>query len=157
MRILTDKKGLTPVVATIILCGVVLILGISAWSLTYSVSRNLQTSYYEGIKKQMDTISERFIIEHIAYDGNNLHVWVYNYGNISYYGGISIDIVSASVWRGTEYLGSRDFRSNPITISSADFAEITVTIGILSAGNELVVHVTSGRDNDVYQTYVFPG
>lgn len=75
-----NRKGLTSVVASIILCVVVLIAGTSVWAFTYSISSELQQGYQERIQDQIDKISERFTIEHIAYDGaNTLSVWVYNY------------------------------------------------------------------------------
>ena len=55
MRLLLfNRKALTPVVASIILCGVVLTVGISVWSLTYSITRSLEDDYYEKVKRQID-------------------------------------------------------------------------------------------------------
>ena len=155
MKIVTDKKGLSPVVATIILCGVVLIVGISTWSYTYMVSNSLQTSYYEGVQRQIDTISERFIVEHVAYDNstNNLNVWVYNYGNASgKYGDIGIMVV-VSVWENGNLSGQSDW----FTILSGELVEITVSPNPApSAGSELIVKADSRRGNVAYQTYVVP-
>ena len=146
MRMLTDKRGLTPVVASIILCGVVLILGTSVWSLTYSISRGLQESYYEDVKKQIDAIRERFTIEHIYYDNDTgtLHVWVYNYGDID----VDVDIYVMGDAKGSNV--------GPTHISSKDFTKITVPLGDLNPGSELVIEVISRRQNVVYQPYIVP-
>jgi hypothetical protein len=145
MRTLTDKKGLTPVVATIILCGVVLIIGTSVWFLTYSISSGLQTSYYEGVKIQIDRVSERFTIEHVGYDNvtKTLHVWVYNYGEVD----IEVDMYVKGDIEGSNI--------GPTSISAEGLVEMTVSFeDYLSPGSELVVEVISRRQNVVYQPYI---
>lgn len=154
MRMLKDKKGLSPVVATVVLCSVVLIIGISTWSLTYTVTSSLQTSYYEGVQEQIDKIAERFTVEYIAFDNVSelLQVWVYNYGNITEYGDIDIT-VTVSVWESGEHLGQSDW----FTIPSGEVVEITVSPNPApTAGSELVFKVDSRRGNVAYQAYVVP-
>jgi hypothetical protein len=145
MRMLNNRKGLAPVVATIILSGVVLIVGISAWTLTYSISSGLQTSYYEGVESQIETISERFTVEKIGYDNTTetLHVWIYNYGEVD----IEVDVYVRGDVEGSNV--------GATSISRGAFAEITVSFGdFLSPGSELVVEVISRRQNIVYQPYI---
>ena len=146
MRVLTDKKGLSPVVATIILSSVVVIIGISMWSFAYTVSDSLQESYYEEVQRQIDAISERFTVEHIAYDNNtkNLYVWVYNYGKVS----IHVDVYVT---------GDAEGRNEERTTSvpSGKAVKLTVALGNVSEGSELAVKVISVRGNEVYEAYVF--
>lgn len=156
MRMLTDKKGLSDVVATIILCGVVLIVGISVWSSTYMVTSGLQSDYYEKIQNQVEKISERFIIEHVSYNGITVFkVWVYNYGDITEYGDLSIDIIVYVYEEGVLRGGTSDF----INIPSGETAEITINLNqVLTAGSEVVVKAVSKRDSEnvAYRTYVVP-
>jgi hypothetical protein len=145
MRMLNNRKGLTPVIATIILSGVVLIVGISAWTLTYSISSGLQTSYYEGVESQVETVSERFTVEKIGYDNatKTLHVWIYNYGEVD---------IEADLYVRGDAEGSN---LGPTSMSRGAFAAITVSFeDFLSPGSELVVEVISRRQNIVYQTYI---
>jgi len=146
MRILTDKRGLSPVVATIILCGVVLVLGIATWSLTYTVSINLETSYYEDIKKQIDKISERFTIEHIAYSSTELtlHVWVYNYGDVD------IEVIQV-VATGDAEGGN----NTAIPVTHGKMVKIEISLNAMK-GDELSITVMSGRNNFAYATYIVP-
>jgi len=146
MRLLGNRKGLAPVVATIILCGVVLTIGISVWSLTYSISSGLESDYYESVKRQIDKVSERFTVEHVAYDNdtNTLRVWVYNYGTVD----INVDVY---VFFGSSINGSN---TNGTSISSGNYVEIPVSVGELNVGSELVIEVISRRQNTVYATYV---
>jgi len=146
MRLLGNRKGLAPVVATIILCGVVLTIGISVWSLTYSISSGLESDYYESVKRQIDKVSERFTVEHVAYDNdtNTLRVWVYNYGTVD----INIDVY---VFFGSSI---NESNTNGTSISSGNYVEIPVSVGELNVGSELVIEVISRRQNTVYATYV---
>ena len=152
MRVLSDKKGLSPVIASIILCSVVIIIGISIWSFTYSVTKVLRESYYEEIQKQIDKISERFSVDHVAYIGGSLYVWVYNYGNITDYGDIDI-VVDVTVWGYGNFLGN----GQTTTIPTGEIRNITVSFNEApSPGSELAVKVYSRRQNVAYQTYVVP-
>lgn len=145
-----DRKALSPVIASIILCAAVLMIGLSAWSYTYSVSAFLQTSYFEDVKEQIDAISERFAVEHIAYDNssNILYVWVYNYGETN----IEVDVYVMGEAEG------KNFSETATPIPYGEVLEITVPLQSenLTVGDELVVEVVSRRGNFVYKTYVVP-
>ena len=79
-----DKRGLTPVISSIILCAAVLVIGAGVWSVTYSASSIMQSHYYEEVMESVDKIKERFYIENIGFDNTSkmLKIWVYNYGKI---------------------------------------------------------------------------
>ena len=145
MRLLGNRKALTPVVATIVLCGVVLIVGISVWSFTYSVTRSLEEEYYEGVKRQIDAISERFIVEHISYDNETgvLNVWVFNYGRVD----IQVDVYVRGDAEGQN--------ATATSISHGEVVRISVPLTV-NVGDELSITVISRRQNVVYATYVIP-
>ena len=143
MRLLSNVKALTPVVATIILCGVVLIVGISVWSFTYSITKGLEEDYYEGVKRQIDAISERFIIEHVSYDNetNVLNVWVFNYGRVD----IQVDV----------YVRGDAEGQNATAVSVPHDQMVRIDVPLLAnVGDELSITVISRRQNVVYATYV---
>lgn len=141
--LLTDKKGLTPVVASVILCGVVLAVSVSVWSFTYTVSSGLQESYYKGIKEQIDAVSERFTVEHIAYHDGELRVWIYNYGDVS----IKVDVYVRGDVEGGNATGT--------PIPAGETARIDVSL-TASGGDELSVTIMSRRQNVIYAAYVVP-
>ena len=143
MRLLVDGKALTPVVATIILCGVVLTVGISVWSYTYSVTRSLEDYYYSGVKRQIDAISERFMVEHVSYDNEScvLNVWVFNYGKIA----VQVDVYVRGDAEGQNASG--------ILISEGEVERISVPL-VANVSYELTITVISRRQNTVYATYV---
>ena len=143
MRLLTDRKALTPVVATIILCGVVLTVGISVWSFTYSITRGLEEGYYEGVQRQINAISERFIVEHVSYDNESgvLNVWVFNYGGVD----IQVDVYVRGDAEGQN--------ATAISILHHQMVRISVPL-VVNVGDELSITVMSRRQNVVYATYV---
>lgn len=148
MRMLTDKKGLSDVVATVILCGVVLAIGISVWSWTYAITSGLQSDYYGEVKGMMDAVSKRFIIEHVAYvkSAGTLYVWVYNYGKVD------IEIIQVVVRGDVE--GMND---SFIPVASGGLVRVDVPL-VATGGEELSITVMEDtrRQNFVYATYIVP-
>ena len=148
LRIVKDRRGLTPVVATVVLCGVVLTLGISVWSLAFSITSGLQSDYREEVEGMMDAIKKRFTVEHVAYNGtiNMLHVWVYNYGEVD------INIIQVCVRGDVE-----EDNSTIITIAGGDTARIDVSL-TATDGDELSITIVEGlrRVTFDYATYVVP-
>jgi len=143
MRLLHNNKGLSPVVATIILCGVVLTLGISTWSLTYSITSGLKSDYYEGVQEQINTVSERFFVEHVYFNKTTsvLEVWVYNFVDID----IKVDVYVKGDADGSNSTG--------VSVNHMDKTMIRVSVNATS-GNELSITVISRRQNTAYETYV---
>jgi len=144
MRLLiSNRKALTPVVASIILCGVVLTVGISVWSYTYSITRSLEDNYYEKVKRQIDAVSERFIVEHISYDNTSsvLNVWVFNYGEVD----VQVDVYVRGDSEGRNATG--------ILIPNGQIVAVSVSLAA-EVGDELSIMVISRRQNIVYSTYI---
>ena len=142
--VLADRKALSPVVASVILCAAVLVLGMSVWSFSYSLSSVLQSNYYEGVKVQRDTVRERFTVEHVAYIDSKLHVWVYNYGEVD----IEVDVYVRGDAEGSNATGT--------LVTGSNIVKIEVSLTALAGGEELSITVMSRRQNFVYSTYVVP-
>ena len=141
--VLADRKALSPVVASIILCAVVLSLGMSIWSFSYSLTSVLESNYYEGVQVQIDAVGERFTVEHMAYINGKLHVWVYNYGYVN----ITVDVYAEGKEGKPGTMGTVVARGYIVEI------EISLNAG---EGDELSITVMSRRQNFVYATYVVP-
>ena len=140
---LPHRKGLSPVIASVILCSVVLAVGSSVWFYSYSMSGVLQSNYYEGVRVQIDAVRECFTVEHVAYLAGKLHVWVYNYGEVD----VEVDVYSFGGATGSNAAGT------PVPRGSMVDVEVPLTLG---AGDELSITVMSRRQNFVYATYVVP-
>lgn len=147
MRVLTDKKGLSPVMASIVLCSVVLTVGISVWSFTYSVSSALQDDYWEKSLENIDIISERFMVEHVAYDNSSglIDVWIYNYGDVD----VNVTVLVFKEASPSGVSSSKKIRMRTLA------PKITISIGSWSPGTELLIKVNSLRGNEVYESYVY--
>jgi hypothetical protein len=142
-KVLADRKGVSPVIASVILCSVVLVVGVSTWSYCYSVSNVLQSNYYEGVKAQIDAVRERFTVEHVAYLDGKLRVWVYNYGEVN----IEVDVYARGAADGSNTAGT--------AVPSRDVVDVVVPLTV-KGGDELSITVMSRRQNFVYATYIVP-
>jgi len=100
--------------------------------------------YAEGVINMTDTISERFIIEHVNHSVTELSVWIYNYGDVD----IEVKIQYESV---TEPAGS----DNWIEVASKDLKHFKI-MGFDSAPRELNIKVYSKRGNNAYYKYIVP-
>ena len=140
-----NGKALSPIIASIVLCSIVLVVGISAWNFVYSVSDYLQTKYFTETKAKVDEISERFIVEHVSYNAATdiLHAWVYNYG--------SVDItVNVYVYKAGSCVGKNETN---VAVASKGNLDITVSASALE-GSIVTVEVASRRQNLVYESTV---
>ena len=142
-KFLADRKALSPVIASIILCATVLAIGVSTWSFSYSMTTVLESNYYEGVKVQIDAVGERFTVEHIAYTSSEekLHVWVYNYGDVD----ITVDVYVRGDVEGSNSTGT--------FVAWGDTVKVDVSLNA-EAGYELSITVMSRRQNFVYATHV---
>jgi len=143
-------RALSPIIATIVLCSVVLVVGISAWNFVYSVSDYLQTKYFTETKTRVEEISERFMVEHVSYVSYNattdiLHAWVYNYG--------SVDItVNVYVYKAGSCLGKNETN---VVVASKGNLDITVSASALDLEEGIItIEVASRRQNLVYESSI---
>lgn len=145
--LLKNKKAVSSVVSSIILCASVLVIGTTVWGFACSAGMVLQKDYYREVSKEIDSLRERFIIENVAYDnstGNNtIHVWVYNYGDVE----IEIDVYAL---RSGEVIGGN---LTGIVISSNKIEVVTLTPESIQSGDDLVIKAVSRRGNVAYETY----
>jgi len=107
------------------------------------VTRAVEDDYYQGVKRQIDAISERFIVEHIYYDNSTkiLNVYIFNYGTVD----IQIDVYVRGDAEGQNATG--------ISVPHGQMVGIEVPL-IANTGDELSITVLSRRQNVVYATYV---
>jgi hypothetical protein len=114
-------------------------VGGAVWAFSQGAMTITAEDYAESVINMTDTISERFIIEQVSYDGTNLHVWVYNYGNVD----IEVKVI---------------YPDNPLSwreVSSKHLEEIFFAF-TLGDETEVGIKVESRRENDVYYKFVVP-
>lgn len=103
--------------------------------------------YAEGVINMTETISERFIIEHVSYVEPSLYVWIYNYGDVD----IEVKVQVGDV---TYPENSEDW----IEVESKDMVPVppTALTETPTPGDELNIKAYSRRGNNAYYRYLVP-
>ncbi len=143
-RLMRSKRGITPVVATIILSAVVIAVGGAVWSYSQGAATVIANDYVNSTMTLLNEIIERFTVEHVSYETGILHVWIYNYGDVD----IVLDIYANAT-------GGVFSSSLGNTVSSKTIRCVNVSI-TLNSGDEVAIKVHSRRQNNVYYTYYVP-
>jgi len=147
---LRNRRGISPVIATIILSAAVITIGGAVWSYAQGASTVIATGYVNDTLTLMREVTERFTVEHVSNNTarTSLYVWVYNYGDVD----ITVDVYANVTSSGMCY--STD-TNNPLEIEAGGFAKATITISAVS-GDKVAVKVHSRRQNNAYYTYYMP-
>lgn len=139
------KRGLTPVISTIILSAVVIAVGGGVWAYAQGAATIFAENYVNETMSMLDEVIERYSVEHVSNNsnGNVLYVWIYNHGEVD----IVVDIYANA---------TRDFNSTLGTaVASGNCVKIEVhyTSNPLQEGDEVSVKAHSRRQNNAYYTY----
>ena len=102
--------------------------------------------YAESVIEMTETISERFIIEHVGYVSgiSDLHVWVFNYGGVD---------IEFKVEVGTETWPENP--NNWSDLASEDMKRVRLD-GFSPSSGELNIRIYSRRGNDAYYRFIIP-
>ena len=135
------RRGFSPVISALILSAVVLAIGGGVWAFSQGAMTITAEDYAEAVINMTETISERFIVEHVSYDHDayTLRIWIYNYGDVD----IEVNVTYPENLNGWKKVLSKDLEK--------------IDIGLdVGSGTELGIKVESRRGNDVYYRYVVP-
>jgi hypothetical protein len=140
------RRALSEVVSSIILSGVVLIVGGALWSYSLGAATVLTDEYVNGTLSLVDELTERFAIEwaNVSDTGDALTVWVYNYGEVD----ITVDAYATV-----------DNDTSSSTIGTQIVSGVVASIDISFAGDPILendvvaVKVYSRRQNSAYHTH----
>ncbi len=143
---MSKRRALSPVVASVILSGMVLVIGGAVWSYSYGAASTMANDYADDTIDMVHTIIERFNIEKTYYNSSSetVTIWVYNYGSI----GTTVD-TTIKIYENSYY----DY---DISIVSGKLQKIEIDVSaesILSENQEITITVRSERDNVEYETY----
>lgn len=142
---LGKRRAIDSVISAVILSGVVLIIGCSIWFFSQSAMTVTAEDYAESVIETTNTISERFIVEHVAYVGSNLKVWIFDYGKVD----IEVKIE----------VGEFTYPLDPkvwIEISAGGFVEVPPLSYTADPGDELVIRAYTRRGNNAYYRFIVP-
>lgn len=133
------NRAFSPVISAVIISVVVFAVGGAIWAFSQGAMTITAEDYAEAVINMTDTISERFMIEHVNNSETELSVWIYNYGDVD----IEVNITYPENTNGWEKVASKELKKIDIEI-------------VLLPDTEVGINVKSRRDNDVYYRYVVP-
>ncbi len=144
-----SRRALSPVIATVIISGVVLMIGGAIWSYSLGAATVTADAYVSDTMELLYELQERFDVEHIVYDAENdvLNVWVYNYGEVN----VTVDVY---VTLGSTVVESTD--NILIPAYNTIKIEVDFTSNPLISQDQVAIKVYSRRQNVAYQTYYVP-
>ena len=143
------RKGLSPVIASVILSGMVLVIGAGVWSYSYGAASTMANDYADETIDMVHTIIERFTIEKVDYDNSaeNISIYVYNYGDVSIDVDTTIKINETYYYDYDKIIIPKDFEKICIDISDE---------GGLSSLQKVSIDLRTKRENREYMAYYVP-
>lgn len=143
-KIKRNRRGISPVISSIILAATVITIGGTVWSFTQSATTVIAEDYVDGVMSLMNEGTERFVIEHVSYytPNNTLQVWIYNYGDND----ITVDVY-------VNVIGGFFESKMENNVSSKAIIKVPISITIAS-GSEVAIKAASRRGNNAYYTYL---
>ena len=151
-----QRRALSPVIATVILAGVVLAIGGGIWAYSLGATTAIADGYVNDTLSLVNEIVERFDVEHIHYNLTDelLRIWVYNYGEVD----ITVDVyftVKSTIENSTikEHPNGIKILSEQVEIVEYDYSFLDDS---LVSGDTVAVKVYSRRQNVAYKSYVVP-
>ena len=139
---LNGKRAISPVISALILTAAVLTVGCSIWFFSQGAMTITAEDYAEAVIDMTDTISERFIVEHVAYVGSDLKVWIFNYGKVD----VEVRF----------QVGSVNHPQDWIEITAGGFAEVAPLSYTAESGDELLIRAYTRRGNNAYYRFTVP-
>jgi FlaG/FlaF family flagellin (archaellin) len=143
------RRALSPVIATVILAGVVLTIGGAIWSYSLGAATVTAEAYVSDTMSLLYEMQERFDVEHVVYDATNdvLKVWVYNYGEVN----VTVDIyvtLGSTIAESTE--------NHLIEAYNTTRIEVDFSLNPLLSQDQVAIKVYSRRQNIAYQMFYVP-
>lgn len=140
------KQGITPVISALILSAAVLVVGGALWFYSQSAMSISADDYANSVIENTNAVSERYIIEHVAYNEgtDTLRVWIYDYGPVDIEVKVQVGTVTQpenpDEWEG---------------IAKGILKEIDLSY-TANSGDELSITAYTRRENNVYYRFYIP-
>ena len=145
-----QRRALSPVIATVILAGVVLTIGGAVWSYSLGAATVTAEVYVSDTMRLLNEMQERFAVEHVFYDStdNVLKVWVYNYGEVNVTVDVYVNHTSTVELSDNHFIEAHDITDPPV--------EFDFSSNPLSSNEQVAIKVYSRRQNVAYKRYYVP-
>ena len=144
-----DERGISPVISSVILSAMVLVIGVSVWSVATSASSAISSSYFEEVMESVENIKERFCVDNVGFDeeANKLKIWIFNYG------AIDITIEAINIRGGNVYTHPSGGEVSAGELIGVDVVPDNIS---LHSGLSVTVEVRSNRGNKAYDSILLP-
>ena len=139
------SRAFSAVIAAVILSAVVLTVGGVVWAFSQDAMTITSEEYAETVISLIDTISERFIIEHAYHDGINISIFVFNYGEVDIEVKVNIEDVT--------YPSDQD---SWIEIPSKEMVPFPLIALDVNPGVTLDIKAYTRRGNNAFYRYLVP-
>ena len=148
------SRGVSPVIATIILSAAVITIGAAVWNYSQGAATVIANDYINGTLDLLKEVTERFNVEHASNnsDGSLLYVWVYNYGDVD----IIVDVyANATHYVNSTYSEYTYNTSLTNSVVSMGLAKINISYASnpLQPGDSVAIKVHSRRQNNAFYKY----
>jgi len=120
-------------------------VGGGIWAFSQDAMTITSEEYAETVIAMIDTISERFIIEHAYHDGENISIFVFNYGEV--------DIEVKVNVKDLTYPSDQD---SWIEIPSKEMVPFPLIDLDVNPGETLDIKVYTRRGNNAFYRYLVP-
>jgi len=146
MPIIKRRRGISPVISTIILSAVVISIGGMVWSYAQGASSVVAMDYVDDTLDLLYEITERFSIEHVGNNsaGTILYVWISNYGDVD---------VILDVYADTSSSNSTN-SSIEVLVGDIVLVELSFSGNPLARGDSLAIQAYSRRQNSEYSMHI---
>jgi len=143
---LKARNGLSPVIATVVLAGVVLTIGGAIWSYSIGAATVTADNYVNDTMDMLCEMQERFDVEHVYYnsDTDALKIWIFNYGEVD----ITIDVYASLNSQINESIYNSIISAGYTTCVDLDFSGKSIP-----SREQVAIKVYSRRQNIAYYTY----
>jgi len=138
------------VLSVVIISAVVLAVGGAVWAYSQGAMTITAEDYAEDMINMTDTISERFIIEHVAYINEIPKVWIYNYGNVDI--DVKIEVNNADGVIKTYPADPKEW----IAMPAGGFEAREILDYPTVSDDELVIRAYTWRGNNVNYRFIVP-
>ena len=158
-----SRRGISPVIATTILMGITVTMGLVLWGFANSQTNTAGFAITNGTTSYVNFVNDRFTVVHLAYaydpvglcpqDTTCATVWIYNNGDLP------TTITAISLGPNTSNMEGKVIKPSSVTIQPKSVGTVTIENGVgkpFTTNTSYVVKVFSstGAFQEYFEKYV---
>lgn len=138
------RRGISEVIATVILTAVALVVGTTVWAYAKGTTSIMSNDYSSNMLTNVNNLQEKFSLSNIYYYKTNstLYLYVYNYGSEAIQVDTYVTLITGSI---RQQIG--------IEISSKQFYKIVINNLYIQPNSMVKIDLVSRRGNFIHDQY----